>query len=562
MSRRGLQLALAVITVVAAVGWAAGTGVAATAAVAHGLAVPAQDGSEESYTPKGPLVADTGFRARENGFAFENYGKGPYKNLTPAELRKLFGDEVCASAPGDECELIPPARQWLDENNKAMKAGHCYGFSVASLQLFKSHITPDQFGAGTVPDVRLERNDAVQRGIAYSFVYQSLDSVSAAKITGTPNEIVDKLIEVLKPDAAETYTIGFSMPNGDGGHAVTPYAVEDRGDGTFGVLIYDNNYPKITRAIIVDRNANSWSYDASTNPEERSAKYRGDATTKTLGLYPTGPGMGVQPCPFCRGRAQSGGPGTRLHGQGGPQGEFNELYLEGNPRRHAHLLITDDQGRRYGYAGKQFVTEIPGVQHRVQFLSSNWKEAEEPVYQIPVGIHFSVTIDGSSLKKPDSTKVLMLGPGYDLAVDGIDLQPGEQDTLTVSPDGRDLQYKTPRSQSPDLELGFEESGADHALQIKGHHVNGGGELHLTIDPDNGKLTINTPTASSAGAYDLVMDRISEQGSLHFEHRNLELATGESATLDYANWKEDGEKIPLEVNKPGEPVQIIELTDQR
>ena len=40
---------------------------------------------------------------------------------------------------------------------------------------------------------------------------------------------------------------------------------------------------------------------------------------------------------------------------------FNELRLEGNPFNHAHLLITDDQGRRIGYVGSRFVNEIPGA---------------------------------------------------------------------------------------------------------------------------------------------------------------------------------------------------------
>ena len=71
------------------------------------------------------------------------------------------------------------------------------------------------------------------------------------------------------------YTI--KIFNADGGHAITPYAVEDKGDGKFAVLVYDNNYPGITRAVEFDTNANTWSYNAATRPDLPEALYSGDA---------------------------------------------------------------------------------------------------------------------------------------------------------------------------------------------------------------------------------------------------------------------------------------------
>src|SRR5437660_1334619 len=81
----------------------------------------------------------------------------------------------------------------------------------------------------------------------------------------------------------EVYSLGFYKDTTKQiGHAVTPYAVEDKGGGKFAVLIYDNNHPGIPRAISFDRNADSWSYDAARNPNDPTWHFAGDAQTLTM----------------------------------------------------------------------------------------------------------------------------------------------------------------------------------------------------------------------------------------------------------------------------------------
>jgi hypothetical protein len=47
---------------------------------------------------------------------------------------------------------------------------------------------------------------------------------------------------VLKPHPSQTYTVVFWTRDGSGGHAVTPYQV-NQGCGMFEVMIYDNYWP-------------------------------------------------------------------------------------------------------------------------------------------------------------------------------------------------------------------------------------------------------------------------------------------------------------------------------
>jgi hypothetical protein len=237
-------------------------------------------------TTEGPMVADLGFRPEVNGFSFENYGGDTGRtNLEAADVQKMFGDAVCASQAGGNCILTPAAEQWMQEINKGMNGGHCEGFAALSLAFYADKEKVDQFGAPRTIDLKIDNNQALQREIAYYFATQDTQPAASGEIKKTPNEILDLLIEAFKNGASkETYTMGIYKRGFKDGHAITPYAVEDVGGGKFAVLVYDNNYPNATRKLTVDRNANSWTYIASINPNEPAAEYEGDATTGTLSL--------------------------------------------------------------------------------------------------------------------------------------------------------------------------------------------------------------------------------------------------------------------------------------
>ena len=350
----------------------------------------------------------------------------------------------------------------------------------------------------------------MQREIAYSFVFQGFDPVRSGVIAGTPNDVLDKLIEILKAGAntTEVYTIGFFRADGQGGHAVTPFAVENRGNGIYAVAIYDNNYPKETRAILFDRNANTWNYTTTTNPSEPTSEYQGTAESQSLFLFPTTPGLNQQACTFCADGASSGTQGSML---AAAATEYNEIYLDGDPEVHAHLLITNEAGQQYGYLpdGK-FVTDLPGVKSE-RIFSGLDDDTPEPTYFVPTGMTFQITIDGTPLKEADLTDVTMIGPGYDLGIFDIGLDPGQQDTLVLSADGTTLSYQTESSESPIIVFGVQLDGADYEFEIMGVDVAGGGTINASIDTKEGILLIDTDGTENAGEYALAMTRYDDDG---------------------------------------------------
>jgi hypothetical protein len=518
--------------------------------------------SQDTPTPQGTsgdMVADLGFRPEINGFKFENYGGDPSRiNMTQADIRRMFGDQVCASLQGENCTLTPAAQEWMEKTNAAMSGGHCEGFAALSLIFYNNKESPEKFGAAKVNDLSIDGNEALQREIAYYFATQATDPTASNEIKGrTPNEILDILTEALKggANAPATYTMGIYKPGFQGGHAITPYAVQDKGNGLFSVLVYDNNYPNVARNVDIDRNANTWRYEASTNPNEPASEYKGDAETKTLTITLTPPRLEKQLCSFCAAPAGGYGPGGKFQA---PAATYNQVWLEGE----ADLLLTDKDGKHTGYMDGKFVNEIPGVEIHPLKSGDLWKDDPEPVYNVPTGIQFTITVDGSHLEAVSVSSVTMIGPGYDLSVDDINLDPGQKDTITFSPDGKSISYKTDSTESPNIAIGLEATGADYAFVVKGMDIESGGTTAINLDTEHSRLRLDTSDNKEQSVYGLAVARIGDEGEQIFAHDNIELQPQDAAYLDYLKWTGDGGEMPLVIDAGGDggDDQTIMLTD--
>jgi hypothetical protein len=482
-----------------------------------------ESGKPAQYGTSGRILADSGFRPRSDGFSFENYGPG-YQDLTALQMQDLFGPRVCALGEGIKCVLTPPAQVWMTEVNQAMAGGHCFGFSVTSLMIFQGILSPFDYGGLTTPALPLIGNIALQQRIAESFALQVTDRVVRAAIEGTPNRVLDQLITRLKRGRGETYTLGILRRDKSAGHAITPYAVEDRGHGTVMVLVYDNNYPGITRAVAFDRNKNAWSFDASANPSEPSDLFAGDARTKSAVLFPTKPGVGIHPCPFCL-RARAGGPATA---------GYDLLSLTADPVNHAHLLIGDREGRKTGYVEGRLVNEIPGASVIPTFQNQNWRESPEPRYRIPSDLDVSILVDGATLDAPDTESVSVIGPGHAAVVREITLRPGEQNRLDVSQNGTTITYRTEPgfAQSPRLELGLDRAKRDYKFAITPTTIEGGSTLAARARPGAERLTVDAGEVKNTVRYALDVSQIRRSAKPVFSRRVVRLPAGSSTQFHY------------------------------
>lgn len=473
------------------------------------------------FAPTGPLVADLGFRPAPHGFSFQNYASNfPEEpgTLTVAAARRLFGDGVCAAVLEDgSCIPSPLAEQWLYQMNTFLNSGRCEGLAALSQALFLRRLTPEQLEPGVRRAYDLQRSDPdVSEMVSLYAVTQFLEpvaSTTAASRSMTPAEILDALVAGLQP-GADPPTLGMYNPN-LGGHAVTPFAVEDAGAGLFRVWVYDNNFPGSAKYLEIDRVANTWRYSmAALNPSHDPEPWTGDAQSFSLDLTPASARSGQFVCPFCQ-PAQPTAP------------QIRQLVASGGTR----MLVVDEEGRRIGYVGDLFVNEIPGA------FRLTWKggtlPADASIYYVPPDLELSVTLTGQ--REGDEAageRFAMFAPGSALTFDGLSLKRGQQDYLSVARDGR-VRYETSGAERPQVALAVQAADAQYAFTMDGIALESGAALELHPDVLSGRLMISGDGVDSA--YELAVARVDATGAKIFAGQQVQLGAGFAQVVAFGDF---------------------------
>jgi hypothetical protein len=175
-----------------------------------------------------------------------------------------------------------------------------------------------------------------------------------------------------------------------------------------------------------------------------------------------------------------------------------------------------------------------------------------------------VTIDGTSLRTTGSADLTLVGPGYDLSVEGITLRPGQQDTLVLSPSrgGGSIAYTTAASETPSIFIGSETKAADYSFALQGVTLRGGGTVKMALDQPNGQLAISTSGGDGVGTYALEMVRTDDYDELTFSNDRIPLRSGDTAYLNFGSWNADRDSMPLSIDRgtKGSIDEVMHLTD--
>ena len=540
--------------------------VAANVAEKLESASPLAGGGGESYVPTGELVADSGFRPDVDGFGFPNYGnEGEPQNLTPANVEALFGEQVCIAGTGLDCLLTPAGQTWMETQNEIMGGGHCMGFSVAALRMFAGTLDAGAFGADVPNELPFENPD-LQATIAESFVYQMIPGINDERTLGTPAEILHTLVDYIN-EGRDYYTLGFFKADGSGGHAVTPLAVEDKGDGDYAVLVYDNNYPDVVRALEIDEEANTFSYNGSTNPDEAESLYEGDASTPPMDLTPTLIGENLQPCPFCDGELMGGGDEATRGSVLPAEEQYAEVALVGDNANHPHLIFTDveDESKQTGIIDGKLVNDIEGVEVVMQYTDDPSIGGPEPKYRLPLDKDVAITIDGTDLEEPATgVAINYTSPGKVVEVEDITIAPGQQDTMLVDTASYTIVYETNNEEgtAPSFFAGVDDADASYTLGATVLGVQSGSLIAMSILEEEGQVLfdLSDATASEGDTATAIaaISKLDSTGEHLWINEGLAIDTAAREDL-YLNYKQQeltpGSPIDLEVGPEGGPYRI-------
>lgn len=455
-------------------------------------------------------VADNGFRPAQNGFLFPNgdrdergrrlqFPVNSPGHLDKDGMQRLFGTEkVCLGLEehGGECLLTPGAHEFMNMVNRKMNGGQCEGLAVFSLSLFSGRDPVDAFEEGATLAADLEQ-DLIRGPVGYYFSYQFLQPFRGYLFgqmdQTTPNGVLDTVIASLK-QKDDPVALEFFQPR-VGGHAVVPYAVEDKGNGIFHVRIWDNNFPKASRYIEFDKNKNSWLYSfAAINPSEDARPWGGDASQNTIVATPVSQRMGVDGqdavCPFCERET-----GIRM------------LMTSGG----VNALIHDSQGRKIGMENGKLVNEIPGASAHPVMSFIPGEAPPEPLYELPANEDYDIELVG---KGSGQGTVGVFGTGSAMVVEDINMNKGEKDRLNISRDGKGLDY-TPGNEGrkPKVRLAMGSGKDSYRIELNDLKPKKGSKLGFRINRQSQRLNV-TDGGKSTDNFKFRVTRFTRAGQEH------------------------------------------------
>jgi hypothetical protein len=493
----------------------------------------------------------TGYDVSKNGYSFRNFGDLNPLDFTYMDFANMVGaDKVCNWIAGI-CFHTHEGDAAYDVLYNMMSGGRCAGMSVTNQMFFKGMDFPWNYQPfASNPSDLSGSNILVRRFISWyqvRQVYPPVGNYLKKGVFGTPVVELYKLYDY------------FSTPNGDlpiltleganGKHAVTPYAIEDKGSGVYWVRIYDSNYPGDTQKyVIVNTQTNAWSYPPYA--------WSGDAASRTLGVIP----MALFFSPVTIAQASDQAPFMRqlATGETGVT-----LWVSGTDQ----VMVTDSSGRRLGNHGGQFNDEIPEALWYTPLDTLGGSPS--PSLALPADImDYQVTVD-STVATPSSmpqaasaasepVTIARFGPGYSLRVDASAPAQGTSDVFTIAADGSSLRYEPGSTTgSADLSIGSGAAGESYRVTVEGLSAAPGQPVLLTSASGQYKLDYSQ---AQTGAYTLQIEHVTGGQVENFLHQHIPILAGSVHYLNIAAWT-PGQALSVDVDANADGTLDGELTLQ-
>ncbi len=489
--------------------------------VAMKVALPTATTAPEGDLPSGSF--NVNFQPKNDGFGFRNYGsRYPEGKLTPNEARELFGNRVCSRLEEPDCIPIPENQVWVDTMNDYMAAGHCAGFTVASVRLFNKQLQPNQFTPNSKMTFEIQQNTPSMRQIAKDWVLQTTEEVMAKQVSGTPRQIIQALLTQSQP-----VDLGIFSRSG-GGHSLLAYGVQDMGNGKYHILVYDNNWPGQDLYIEVDYQADTWLYSlAATEPTKDAKAWEGDAKTESLIFLPFEAYDQKVKCPFCT-------------------EETDKLAVSASGNQ-VTVQVTTTDGQKLGQVDEKGETLVEEVEGSKLFrIKDVMYEDRAPYLRLPMKYDFAVSLRARPNKPLAKTNLRMTGPGLAFAILGLEVPAGQVNPIDVSPTKQQISYKFNGHGSPMIETAQTEKGLSIVAKVIPEELPAGSKMEIRLDRPTGNVLIG----GTGGEVDVILAKVNQDGAKIFVSDGVTVPTGGQIRFDLANWNGNG-PMPVSLDLTGQ-----------
>ena len=431
------------------------------------------DDTPAEWSPQGTLIAQSGFDPQVDGFNFMNYSDSgesfpnvantvffdvPFEdpiNLTADDMRAMFGNQACTNRVGP-CIPTLEAEATREMFNGSMDGGHCFGIAGTVSQIFDGTLGLPSIGSAFRAPYRTPWSSTMTRTIARNMAYQFVNDLDG--FTLTPTQAVSSLKQNLAPGVSPFVLAVFETPPGQGGHAITPIALYDRGSGIYDIAVWDNNYPGRTRAVHIDTTANngagSMSYLMFTSPGAPPTMASGD-----VALIPSAKLLGQQPCPFCGSAA-----GTTV--------SVDAVEVAAGETVGASIV---------GLDGKP----IPGLNEFPAIDPPNDGMQTFPMWNVPTNVPFRVILSTKGTESTVMTAVTAQQGNGTWVASNLAIRPQSLDVVTVQPTAESITFASTTGTDPTLGIIDSADGAniDTTYQVEMRRIRLNARRQVTLDLD-------------------------------------------------------------------------------
>jgi hypothetical protein len=288
--------------------------------------------------------------------------------------------------------------------------------------------------------------------------------------------------------------------NGEGriaGHRMTAYRTEQYGNTGY-ISVYDNNWPNdATRRIVMNMTTGRWTYTLSpwtTWSGTRNMRY----APGTLNFSASLSWWHDHNTPTMLQSAVISG---------------TQLGVEGD----ATLLITDDQGRKLGFAHGGLVSEIPGAGYlpTLEYLPERPNAPAQGTFYIPGGAAYDIAVAPTAT---GSYTLTAFADGSALSLDNVAITDDMTDTITLADGVREAAFALQTDTDYCHYITLEVSAT--ASRDYTSCVSGAGAAAFRLDEADGSLTVGNNSTQEM-TVDVRIDQVGSDAHTDDVHQVVE-----------------------------------------